>query len=124
MAGSVHQFSPVWLSRPGHEQFTRPSQPNQRRYEALRAYFVEGVSAVEVGARLGYARSTVEALVRDYRKARLGELFTAPRPGPKSQPKKDAARERALQLRVSGTGSRRSCRCSAGTARRCRAPRC
>ncbi len=86
-------------SRPGHEQFTRPSQPNQRRYEALRAYFVEGVSAVEVGARLGYARSTVEALVRDYRKARLGELFTAPRPGPKSQPKKDAARERALQLR-------------------------
>ncbi len=87
------------VSRSGHEQFTRPSQPNQRRYEALRAYFVEGASAAEVGERLGYARSTVEALVRDYRKGRLGELFTAPRPGPKSQPKKDAARERALQLR-------------------------
>jgi transposase len=87
------------VSRPGHEQFTRPSQPNQRRYEALRAYFVEGASAAEAGARLGYARSTVEALVRDYRKGRLGELFTAPRPGPKSQPKKDAARERALELR-------------------------
>jgi transposase len=87
------------VSRPGHEQFTRPSQPNQRRYEALRAYFVEGASAAEAGARLGYARSTVEALVRDYRKGRLGELFTAPRPGPKSQPKKDAARERALGLR-------------------------
>lgn len=87
------------VSRPGHEQFTRPSQPNQRRYEALRAYFVEGASAAEAGERLGYARSTVEALVRDYRKGRLGDLFMAPRPGPKSQPKKDAARERTLELR-------------------------
>ena len=85
--------------RPGHQQFTRPSQPNQRRYEALRAYFVEGASAVEVAERLGYTRASVEALVRDYRKGMLGELFVAPRPGPKSQPKKDAARQRALELR-------------------------
>src|SRR3974377_970405 len=85
--------------RSGHEQFTRPSQPNQRRYEALRAYFVEGVSVVEVAERLGYTRATVEALVRDYRKGSLGELFVQPRPGPKSQPKKDAARERAIELR-------------------------
>jgi len=86
-------------SRPGHEQFTRPSQPNQRRYEALRAYFVEGVPAAEAAARLGYTRASLEALVRDYRKGRLGELFMAPRPGPKSQPKKDAARELAIKLR-------------------------
>lgn len=85
--------------RPGHEQFTRPSQPNQRRYEALRAYFVEGVSAAEVGRRLGYRRQSVEALVNDYRKGRLGELFTVARPGPKHQPKKDAARELATRLR-------------------------
>jgi transposase len=85
--------------RSGHEQFTRPSQPNQRRYEALRAYFVEGAAAAEIAERLGYTRASVEALVRDYRKGRLGELFVQPRPGPKSQPKKDAARERALELR-------------------------
>ena len=85
--------------RPGHEQFTRPSQSNQRRYEALRAYFVEGASAAEVAERLGYTRASVEALVRDYRKGRLGELFLAPRPGPKRQPKKDAARERVIELR-------------------------
>lgn len=85
--------------RSGHEQFTRPSQPNQRRYEALRAYFVEGVSAAEAAARLGYTRASVEALVRDYRKGRLGELFMAPRSGPKRQPKKDAARELAIKLR-------------------------
>lgn len=86
-------------SRSGYEQFTAPSQPNQRRYEALRAYFVEGASAGEIAERLGYTRQSVEALVRDYRKGRLGELFTAPRPGPKSQPKKDAARARAIELR-------------------------
>ena len=86
-------------SRPGHEQFTRPSQPNQRRYEALRAYFVEGASAAEVAQRLRYTRASVETLVRDYRKGRLGELFIAPRPGPKRQPKKDAARARVIELR-------------------------
>jgi transposase len=86
-------------SRSGHEQFTRPSQPNQRRYEALRAYFVDGAAAAEVAQRLGYTRASVETLVRDYRQGRLGDLFVAPRPGPKRQPKKDAARERAIELR-------------------------
>lgn len=88
--------------RPGHEQFTAPTHPTQRRYEALRAYHVEGASAQVIAERLGYTRATVETLVRDYRKGRLGELgelFSTPRPGPKSQPKKDAARERVIRLR-------------------------
>ena len=29
---------------PGREYFTRPAEPNQRRYEALRAYFTEGLT--------------------------------------------------------------------------------
>src|SRR6266545_2632527 len=90
--------------RPGHERFTRPAQANQRRYEALRAYFVEGASAQEVAERLGYTRASVETLVRDFRAGRLGELFVASRPGPKSQPRKDAARELALELRRAGHG--------------------
>jgi len=88
--------------RPGHEQFTAPAHPTQRRYEALRAYHVEGAGAQEIAERLGYTRATVETLVRDFRKGRLGELgelFCSPRPGPKSQPKKDAARELAIKLR-------------------------
>jgi transposase len=94
-------------NRSGHEQFTAPSQPNQRRYEALRAYFVEGASAQQIAERLGYTRATIETLVRDFRNGRLGqpgELFRAPQPGPKSQPKKDAARERVLELRRSRHG--------------------
>ena len=38
------------VSRPGAELFARPVEPNQRRYEALRCYFVEGASAEQVAA--------------------------------------------------------------------------
>lgn len=88
--------------RSGYEQFTTPRHPSQRRYEALRAYHVEGASAQQIAERLGYTRASVETLVRDYRKGRLGDLgslFAMPRPGPKSQPKKDAARGRVIELR-------------------------
>ena len=55
---------------------------NQRRYEALRAYFVDGLSYAEAGARFGYTRWAMINLVREHRAAKL-ELFTPPRkPGP------------------------------------------
>jgi transposase len=88
-------------SRPGAELFARPTEPNQRRYEALRCYFVEGASAEQVAQRFGYARATVETLVRDYRASRL-ELFASSRPGPRSEPKKDSARTLTLALRREG----------------------
>jgi transposase len=88
-------------SRPGAERFTAPAEPNQRRYEALRAYYVEGASAREVADRFGYARATVETLVRDHRAGRLG-LFASSRPGPRTQPKKDRARALVVALRSEG----------------------
>lgn len=87
--------------RPGAESFARPAEPNQRRYEALRAYFVDGVSAEQVAQRFDYTRATVETLVRDYRAGRL-ELFASSRPGPRSEPKKDNARTLILTLRREG----------------------
>ncbi len=64
------------------EWFTSPQQVNQRRYEALRAYFVDGLSYAEAGARLGYTRWAVINLVREHRAGKL-ELFAPPRkPGP------------------------------------------
>jgi transposase len=92
-------------SRPGAERFTAPTEPNQRRYEALRAYFVEELSAEAVAARFGYTRATVETLVRDFRAGRL-ELFASSRPGPRSQPRKDRARTLALALRREGRSLR------------------
>src|SRR5664279_3859780 len=88
-------------SRPGAEQFARPVEPNQRRYEALRCYFLDGAAAEQVAQRFGYTRASVETLVRDYRAGRL-VLFGSSRPGPRSEPKKDSARTLTLALRREG----------------------
>jgi transposase len=88
----------------GAEWFTAPEQVNQRRYEALRAFFVDGLSHAEAGARFGYTRWTMVNLVRDLRAGGL-DLFAPPRrpgPPPGTAPAKDKARGRAIQLRRQG----------------------
>jgi transposase len=85
--------------RSGHERFTAPALPAQRRYEALRAYFVEELSASEIAERFGYGKASVQTLISQYRKDDLSGLFAQARPGPKRQPKKDAARALAIRLR-------------------------
>src|SRR5512140_1485949 len=92
------------MARTGHERFTKPTVAGHRRYEALRAYYVEELSAAEIAERFGYTEVSVQTLISHYRQADVGELFQASRPGPKRQPKKDAARERALALRRSRHG--------------------
>jgi transposase len=87
------------MARPGHERFTQPTASAQRRYEALRAYFVEELSPGEIAERFGYRKASVQTLISTYRDANLSELFQTARPGPKRQPKKDAARERVILLR-------------------------
>ncbi len=87
------------MARPGHERFIEPTASAHRRYEALRAYFVEECSAGEIAERFGYRKASVQTLISAYRDADLSELFATSRPGPKRQPKKDAARERAIELR-------------------------
>jgi transposase-like protein len=81
--------------------FTSPEGVAQRRYEALRAYFVEGASAAEAAERFGYAPTTMVALVRDFAAVR-GEFFLERRPGPRAAPAKQAARARVLELRAQG----------------------
>jgi transposase len=86
----------------GAEYFTAPRHPNQRRYEALRAYFTEDLTVEQAGARAGYTRSSMASLLRDFRAGRL-ELFAPPgKPGPKTAPAKDRARARVLELRRAG----------------------
>ena len=87
------------MARPGHERFTVPTAAAHRRYEALRAYFVEERSAREIAERFGYTKASVQTLISQYRQAEIVELFAQARPGPKRQPKKDAARDRAIELR-------------------------
>ncbi len=87
------------MARPGHERFTEPTLASQRRYEALRAYWVEDMPASEIAERFGYTKASVQTLISTWRDADLTGLFAQARPGPKSQPKKDAARELVLRLR-------------------------
>jgi transposase len=88
--------------RKGWELFTHPVQPNQRRYEALRAYLYEGASLHQAAARFGYTPATLDSLAHDLRAGKLA-LFTEPgKPGPKHTPKKDRARARVIQLRREG----------------------
>lgn len=90
--------------REGGESFTAPEQVNQRRYEALRAYYVDGLGYAEAGARFGYTRWSMVNLVRDWRAGEL-ELFAPPRrpgPPPGTAPAKEKARGRVVELRRQG----------------------
>jgi transposase-like protein len=88
--------------RAGWESFARPASVNQRRYEAVRAYVLEGAPLAEAAARFGYSPSALASLVRDFRAGKLA-LFAEPgRPGRKSAPKKNAARGRVIELRRQG----------------------
>lgn len=81
--------------------FTVPTHPSHRRYEALRAYFVEGATSKEVARRFGYAPGTVDAMVRDFRRGDRG-FFAERRPGPRRAPAKEAARAEVIKLRRAG----------------------
>jgi hypothetical protein len=88
----------------GVEFFTNPEQVNQRRYEALRTFFIDGLTHAQVAERFGYTRWAMVALVRDYRAGKL-DLFAAPRrpgPPPGTAPAKDRVRGRVIALRREG----------------------
>jgi len=90
--------------RRGAERFTTPTAMNQRRYEALRAYFVEGLSYAEAGRHFGYSRWAMIDLARRWRDDKLSLFAPRGRPGrPKgAAPKRDAARRRVIELRREG----------------------
>jgi len=87
--------------REGGEFFASPEGTAHRRYEALRAYFVEGLSAAQAGSRFGYTEATVAAMARDFR-AGDRDFFLERRPGPRVAPAKAAARDEVLALRAQG----------------------
>ena len=93
---------------PQHEReaewFTAPGEVNQRRYEALRAYFVGGLTYEQAGAGFGYTRWAMVDLVRQHRAGKL-QLFAAPRkpgPPPGAAPAKERVRGRVIELRRQG----------------------
>ena len=66
--------------------FLEPQLPRHRRYEVLRAWFVERLPAKTIAARFGMSHLSVQSQIRDFKKAfEQGEsmkFFVESTPGP------------------------------------------
>ena len=79
--------------------FAQPSQPRQRMYEALRAYFLEDQPSQKVARNFGYSPGAFRVLCHQFRRDPDPQFFVTPSHGPRSQPKKSSARDLAVLLR-------------------------
>jgi hypothetical protein len=79
--------------------FERPATASQRQYEALRAYFIEGLPSAEAARRFGYTPAAFRMLCYDFRRGHLPDFFTAKRTGPQLQPKKSKLRDAVVDMR-------------------------
>lgn len=79
--------------------FLEPSNSTHRQYEALRAYFVEGVSSKEAAKRFGYTEGSFRVLVHQFRQNPHRQFFLPPLKGPHKAPKKDKVRSQVIALR-------------------------
>lgn len=79
--------------------FLEPSNPKQRQYEALRAYFVEGRSSEEVARAFGYSPGSFRVLCHQFRRDPDPNFFLITPKGPRSQPRKASARNLIIELR-------------------------
>lgn len=81
------------------DRFLQPVNSTHRQYEALRAYFVEGLPSAAAAARFGYSPGSFRVLAHQFRQDPQRLFFVPPAKGPQAAPKKDRLRERILALR-------------------------
>jgi len=79
--------------------FLEPAHANQRQYEALRAFFVEGLASAEAAARFGYSPGSFRVLVHRFRHGPRRDFFSPPAKGPQAAPKSDPCRQQIIALR-------------------------
>jgi transposase len=89
---------PIVLTEP-RRFFLEPKHPKQRQYEALRAYYVDGRPSQQVARTFGYSAGTFRVLCHAFVRNPDPTFFAASRRGPRSQPKKSAARALVIALR-------------------------
>ena len=80
-------------------RFLEPSNSTHRQYEALRAFFVEGLTSAEAAARFGYTPGSFRVLVHQFRHHPTRDFFvpTARQGRPASQQKRLRGRVVALR---------------------------
>ena len=79
--------------------FLEPAHAKQRMYEALRAYFIDELPSAEVAHAFNYSPGSFQVLCHHFRRDADPNFFLSTRPGPRSQPKKSAARDLIVRLR-------------------------
>jgi len=79
--------------------FLEPSNPTHRQYEAMRAYFVEGLPSAEAAARFGYSPGSFRVLCHQFRKNPDRQFFRTAAKGPAPAPKKSKLRRKIIALR-------------------------
>jgi len=104
--------------------FRRAGNPRQRQYEALRAFYLDGLTSAHAAERFGYSPGAFRVLCHAFRRGELPEFFAATRPGPRDQPKKSAAQEQIIACVSATTRSTTSVVRSSSKERRSALPRC
>ena len=80
--------------------FLDPHDSMQKRYEALRASFVDELSARQVAKKFGYSVHTINALRRDFKSGSLPPFFRPLTKGPKHRRASTLdAKDRIIELR-------------------------
>jgi hypothetical protein len=79
--------------------FLEPSNSTHRQYEALRAFFVDGVPSAEAARRFGYTPGSFRVLVHQFRQSPRRDFFLTAVKGPHGAPKADPLRDRVIALR-------------------------
>ena len=79
--------------------FLEPANSTHRQYEALRAYFVDGLPSEQAARRFGYTPGSFRVLVHQFRQNPRRDFFRTPAKGPHAAPKADPLRDRIIALR-------------------------
>jgi len=81
--------------------FLEPTNSLHRQYEALRAYFVDGLPSAEAARRFGYTPGAFRVLCHQFRHAQdlPQRFFREVRHGPQAAPARDPVRELVVAMR-------------------------
>ena len=81
------------------KRFLEPSNATHRQYEALRAYFVDGLPSHDAAARFGYTPGSFRILCHQFRRDPTRTFFLPSPKGPRPTPAHDRIRETIVTLR-------------------------
>lgn len=80
------------------DYFKHPKNPKHKKYEALRAYYIESISQEEAAKRVGYSIYTLQSIISDFQTGKL-DFFPQQKMGPKRRQISDYVYDKIVSLR-------------------------